>query len=225
MSVKQRWYQGQAPAETCGSFLPPSWFLLVADCAGCGHFTPVSSPASPGVFFCGGYLNSLFVFLNYVFTCLAAHLSCGASFSAAWRLPAVVCRLSCPLACGLLVSQTSIKPASPALGGGFYPLDHQGKPQIPHLGALRGQQPHCTRGSLDSSELMWARHHPNTTLATTPLPNQVTFWGTEGASHTKTSNFFFSQTQFNLKHQFQISFACMSTKWSHYFKHFLCSNG
>ena len=138
--MKRRWHQGQAPAETCGELPASSWFLLVADCA--WLWAPHSRLSLQlhlvSSFSAGGYPNSSLVFLNYVFTCLAAHLSCGTRglFLRHEGSPAVVCRLSCPLACGLLVSQTSIKPASPALGGGFLPTGPPGKPQISHLGAL-----------------------------------------------------------------------------------------
>ena len=40
----------------------------------------------------------------------------------------VVRGLSCPTACGILVPQPGIKPASPALEGRFLPLGYQGNP-------------------------------------------------------------------------------------------------
>ena len=41
----------------------------------------------------------------------------------------VVCGLSCPVACGILVPQPGIKPASPALEGGLLTTGPPGKSQ------------------------------------------------------------------------------------------------
>ena len=37
-------------------------------------------------------------------------------------------RLSCPVACGILVPKLGVEPGSPALAGGVLTLDHQGIP-------------------------------------------------------------------------------------------------
>ena len=48
---------------------------------------------------------------------------------AAGRLFLAACRLSCPDAYGILVPQSGIKPASPALEGGLLTTELQGKSQ------------------------------------------------------------------------------------------------
>lgn len=108
--------------------------------------------------------------------------------------PAVVCRLSCPLACGLLASPDVDQTCIPCIGrGGSLPTGPPGKPQIPHLGHYEASS-HTARGSLDSSELM--RSKGDRTLANY-LGNNSTQIRSRSealrvASHTKTSNFFFS---------------------------------
>ena len=44
---------------------------------------------------------------------------------------AVSCRLSCPVACGILVPHPGIEPACPALEGGFLTIEPQGSPSEP----------------------------------------------------------------------------------------------
>ena len=39
-------------------------------------------------------------------------------------------RLSCPMACGILVRGPGIKPTSSALSGGFLTTDYQGSPRV-----------------------------------------------------------------------------------------------
>ena len=60
-----------------------------------------------------------FFFFFFFFTVLGLH--CGTQASLV-----MMHRLSCPLTCGVLVSQPGIQPASPSLDS--LPLDHQGSP-------------------------------------------------------------------------------------------------
>ena len=43
----------------------------------------------------------------------------------------LACRLSCPMACGILVPRRGIQPVSPALAGGFLTTGPAGKSQVP----------------------------------------------------------------------------------------------
>ena len=53
------------------------------------------------------------------FSVLGPHCGAQALHCSAQTSLVVVCRLSCPLACAILVPQPGIKPTSPALEGGF----------------------------------------------------------------------------------------------------------
>ena len=87
----------------------------------------------------GNSRGFLFFFLNWLCWVLVAACrifiavrgllsSCGAWTPEHVGSVVVAHRLSCPTACGISVPQPGIKPASPALEGGFLLLDRQGSP-------------------------------------------------------------------------------------------------
>ena len=135
----------------------PCLFLVSAGCwlpLACGYLTLVSASTLtwclPSLWD-GIQTPSCYFLKKFMYLLVLQHIlvvARGALFL--WREGslAVVCRLSCPLAHGLLVSQPWIKPASPALEGRFLTTGPPGRSQIPRLGRLAGQQSHWTRGSL-----------------------------------------------------------------------------
>ena len=64
--------------------------------------------------------------------CSARGLCCSVLNLSFWQLGSVVAalRLSCPLACGILVPQPGVKPTPPALQGGFLPPGPLASPHI-----------------------------------------------------------------------------------------------
>ena len=60
----------------------------------------------------------------------AGFSSCGTQAPECAGSVVVACGLSCPAACGLLVPQPGIKPASPALEGGFLTTGPPGKAPV-----------------------------------------------------------------------------------------------
>ena len=91
--------------QCLGSSLPCSGFSLVVACgislSSCGTWTP----GCMGSVVCGTQ---------------AVSLRCGGSV-------VVVCGLSCPMACGILVPRPRIEPAFTALEGGFFTTGPPGK--------------------------------------------------------------------------------------------------
>ena len=71
-----------------------------------------------------GYQENLFLLSIYLFVCIKPYGARGPEHEGS---VAVVPTISCPAACGIPVSQSGIKPPSPALQGGFLTTRPPGK--------------------------------------------------------------------------------------------------
>ena len=86
----------------------------------------------------------------------AGSRACGLSSCGMWALECAgsvvaACRLSCPVACGILVPRPGIKPMSPALEGGFLTTGPPGKSHTYLFELVFLFFPICIAGSYGSS--------------------------------------------------------------------------
>ena len=82
------------------------------------------------------YLSAICISFFKIFYLAVSGLSCGMwdlSLQCSGFSRVVVCGLSCPAACGILVPQPEIEPASPASEGGFLNTGPRGKSQFVYL--------------------------------------------------------------------------------------------